>query len=79
MSAQIIDTLWAAANSGLTGNDVRAVILCDTASDLPGINDFTDITLVQGSVAHVIDDDANKMLNSSGTWQPYTQFLPGYM
>lgn len=77
MSAQIIETIWADADSTLSTNNIRAVILCDTAADLPAINAFADFTLMQGSKAHVIDDDENKMLDSSGTWHTYANPLGG--
>lgn len=47
---------------------VVAQIECDTASDLPGINDFTGKVLNKGSTAHVIDANEKYMLNSTGTW-----------
>lgn len=47
---------------------VVAQIECDTASDLPGINDFTGKVLNKGSTAHVIDANEKYMLDSLGTW-----------
>ena len=47
---------------------VVAQIECDTASDLPGINDFTGKVLNKGSTAHVINTNEKYMLDSTGTW-----------
>lgn len=47
---------------------VVAQIECDTASDLPGINDFTGKVLNKGSTAHVIDANEKYMMDSTGTW-----------
>ena len=71
MSATILQIDFAKAKSDLSGNYARAIVLCDTVSDLPTINAFTGYTLMQGSKAHVIDDNADYMLSSGGTWYPY--------
>ena len=47
---------------------VVAQIECDTAFDLPGINDFTGKVLNKGSTAHVIDANEKYMLDSYGNW-----------
>lgn len=71
MAASILQIEFAKAKSDLSGNYARAVVLCDTVSDLPTINAFTGYTLMQGSKAHVIDDNSDYMLSSGGSWYPY--------
>lgn len=68
MSARIDNVLFAQTSAdGSTRYEV-AHIQCDTAADLPGVNDFPNITLIQGSEAHDIDQNANYMMKSDGTW-----------
>lgn len=77
MSREIVSVTWGAADANLTANAVRAVILCDTAADLPAPTDFSDYVLLTGSVAHVIDQDINKMLDSAGNWHDYNNLIGG--
>lgn len=69
MSANIIDKIQ---TQPFTDSDtaayIRAVILCDTVADLPGVNDFTDYILTQGSTAHVISTAEDYQMQSDGTW-----------
>lgn len=68
MSNRIRETLYAqTANDGSTVNIV-AIIDCDTAADLPGINDFAGLTLLMGSEAHDISQNAVYKMQSDGTW-----------
>lgn len=73
MSATIIQTPWCKANSLGTGNDVRAVILCDSVADLPAPNAFPDFTLIQGSKARCIAENMEYMMDSNGGWYIYTE------
>lgn len=54
--------------TGDSTTHVRAVLLCDTTADLPGINDITGYTLEIGSRALVIQDAAKYCMQSDGTW-----------
>lgn len=47
---------------------IRAVIDCDSASDLPAVNAFAPKQLLIGSRAHDIDQNAWYEMQSSGTW-----------
>lgn len=47
---------------------IVALIEADAETDLPGISDFSGYTLQKGSEAHVIADNSDWMLNSSGSW-----------
>ena len=47
---------------------IVALIEADAETDLPSISDFTGYTLQKGSEAHVIADNSDWMLNSSGIW-----------
>lgn len=68
MSARIDNVLFAQTSAdGSTRYEV-AHIQCDTAADLPGVNDFAGITLIQGSESHDIDQNADYMMQSNGTW-----------
>lgn len=68
MSARIDNVLFSQTSAdGSTRYEV-AHIQCDTAADLPGVNDFAGITLIQGSEAHDIDQNADYMMQSNGTW-----------
>lgn len=68
MSNRIRETLYAqTANDGSTIY-VVANIDCDTAADLPAVNAFTGLTLLMGSRAHDIDQNAWYEMQSGGTW-----------
>lgn len=68
MSVKMIDAEWSFYDSGVQKTLVRGVLLCDTASDLPGIDDISGYRLTIGSKATVIDTAAKYMMQSSGTW-----------
>lgn len=52
-----------------TGNiEIICTIECDAVSDLPAIDYFEDTIISKGSLAHVIADNTNYELNSSGSW-----------
>lgn len=68
MSNRIRETLYAqTANDGSTIY-VVANIDCDTAADLPAVNAFTGLTLLMGSRAHDIDQNAWYEMQDGGTW-----------
>lgn len=54
--------------TGDSTTHVRAYLICDTVSDLPGINDISGYTLEMGSRALVIQDAAKYCMQSDGTW-----------
>lgn len=68
MAANIWKITYAKAKSDLSGNYARAIILCDTAADLPAINAFANYELIQGSEAIVIDENTKYMMDSGGNW-----------
>lgn len=68
MSARIEEVLFSQSSADGSTRYILAVIQCDTAADLPGINSFTGATLVQGSKAHDIAQNAWYMMQSGGTW-----------
>lgn len=54
--------------TGDSTTHVRAFLVCDTVSDLPGINDISGYTLEMGSNALVIQNAAQYKMKSDGTW-----------
>lgn len=68
MAANILQITYARAKADLTGNLVRAIILCDTAADLPAVNAFSGYELMQGSESIVIDENRKYMMQTGGTW-----------
>lgn len=77
MACKIIQTIWSWYNSGISRTEVRAVLECDTASDLPAtVDSLSGYRLTIGTRAHVIDTNAEYMLDSSGSW--YLQDGAGY-
>ncbi len=68
MAANILKITFAKAKSDLSGNYARAIILCDTAADLPAVNAFTGYELIQGSEAIVIDENVKYMMQTGGSW-----------
>lgn len=73
MSAKIIEVYWSKINSLGTGNDVRALILCDSINDLPTVNQFAGYTLTQGCVAECIAESKKYRMQSNGAWSEYTE------
>lgn len=68
MANRIRETLYAqTANDGSTVY-VVVNIDCDTSADLPSINDFSGLTLLMGSRAHDIDQNAWYEMQDGGTW-----------
>lgn len=78
MASRIKETLYAQTASDGSTIYVVAVIDCDTVSDLPGINDFSGLTLLVGSRAHDIDQNAWYEMQSSGTWVLQDAGTAGY-
>ena len=68
MSKRIRETLYAQTASDGSTIYVVANIDCDTASDLPAVNAFTGLTLLMGSRAHDIDQNAWYEMKDGGTW-----------
>lgn len=54
--------------TGDSTTHVRAYLVCDAVSDLPGISDIPGYTLEMGSRALVIQDAAKYCMQSDGTW-----------
>ena len=68
MAVKMIDTEWSFYDSGVQKTLVRGVLLCDSTSDLPGIDDISGYRLTIGSKAIAIDTAAKYMMQSNGTW-----------
>ena len=47
---------------------IEAMIMCDSESDLPAIDEFDNYLLAQGSLAIVIDTSDRYRITSDGTW-----------
>lgn len=71
MACSILEITYSKFISDADGNLIRAVLLCDTAAELPGTTYFSGYTLIQGSTCHVIADNQDYMLDSGGSWHPY--------
>ena len=68
MPNRIRETLYAQTASDGSTIYVVANIDCDTAADLPAVNAFAGLTLLMGSRAHDIDQNAWYEMQSGGTW-----------
>lgn len=68
MSNRIRSVEW--SKTAADGSTLYTVahIDCDTAADLPAINAYTGITLLMGSTAKDISQNADYEMQSSGTW-----------
>lgn len=51
---------------------IEALIMCDSESDLPAIDEFDNYLLAQGSLAIVIDTSDRFRIKSDGTWEKQT-------
>ena len=51
---------------------IEAMIMCDTESDLPTVDEFDNYHIAQGSLAVVIDTSDRYRMSSSGTWNKDT-------
>ena len=69
MSLKIIETYWSWYNPSLQLTEIRALIECDTLTDLPGINSITGYQLTIGTIAHVIDTNSTYKMQSGGAWK----------
>ena len=78
MSKRIRETLYAKTASDGSTIYVVANIDCDTAADLPAVNDFSGLTLLMGSRAHDIDQNAWYEMQSGGTWVLQDAGAAGY-
>ena len=78
MSKRIRETLYAQTSSDGSTIYVLANIDCDTASDLPAVNAFSGLTLLMGSRAHDIDQNAWYEMKDGGTWVLQDAGTAGY-
>lgn len=69
MSRKIIETFWSWYNSGIDRTEIRALIECDTLTDLPSQDAITGYRITIGTKAHVIDTNAVYMMQSGGAWK----------
>jgi hypothetical protein len=69
MSRKIIETFWSWYNSGIDRTEIRALIECDTLTDLPSQDALSGYRLTIGTTAHVIDTNAVYMMQSGGAWK----------
>lgn len=68
MSSKIIETYWQFWDSSLQKTLIRGLLIVDTVSNLPGIDDITGYRLTAGCVADIIDTAARYKLNFDGNW-----------
>ena len=78
MSKRIRETLYAQTASDGSTIYVVANIDCDTSADLPAVNAFTGLTLLMGSRAHDIDQNAWYEMQDGGTWVLQDAGTAGY-
>lgn len=71
MACTIQEVLKSKRNAGNTASIIIAKLLCDSVSDLPSQTGLTGYELAQGCTAHVIDDNQDYMIDSSGNWHVY--------
>lgn len=69
MSRKIIETFWSWYNAGIDRTEIRALIECDTLTDLPSPDAISGYRLTIGTTAHVIDTNAVYMMQSGGAWK----------
>lgn len=69
MSRKIIETFWSWYNAGIDRTEIRALIECDTLTDLPSQDALSGYRLTIGTTAHVIDTNAVYMMQSGGAWK----------
>lgn len=68
MSNRIREIFWSKTAADGSTLYVVADIDCDTSADLPGVNDFSGMSLLMGSTAHDIDQNARYEMQDGGTW-----------
>lgn len=71
MAVSIIETIKSRANAGNTAYIVVVKLLCDDYSDLPAQSGLSGYELAQGCIAHVINENKDYMIDSSGNWHVY--------
>lgn len=71
MAVSIIETIKSRANAGNTAYIVVVKLLCDDYSDLPAQSGLSGYELAQGCMAHVINENKDYMIDSSGNWHVY--------
>lgn len=71
MAVSIIETIKSRANSSNTAYIAVVKLLCDDYSDLPAQSGLSGYELAQGCTAHVINENKDYMIDSSGNWHVY--------
>lgn len=71
MAVSIIETIKSRANAGNTAYIVVVKLLCDDYSDLPTQSGLSGYELAQGCIAHVISENKDYMIDTSGNWHVY--------
>lgn len=71
MAVSVIETIKSRANAGNTAYIVVVKLLCDNYSDLPTQSGLSGYELAQGCIAHVINENKDYMIDSSGNWHVY--------
>lgn len=71
MAVSVIETIKSRANAGNTAYIVVVKLLCDDYSDLPTQSGLSGYELAQGCIAHVINENKDYMIDSSGNWHVY--------
>lgn len=71
MACTIQEVLKSKRNAGNTASIIIARLLCDAVSDLPSQTGLTGYELAQGCTAHVISNNKDYMIDSSGNWHAY--------
>lgn len=71
MAVSVIETIKSRANSSNTAYIVVVKLLCDDYSDLPTQSGLSGYELAQGCIAHVINENKDYMIDSSGNWHVY--------
>lgn len=71
MAVSVIETIKSRANASNTAYIVVVKLLCDSSSDLPTQLGLTGYELAQGCIAHVINENKDYMIDSSGNWHVY--------
>lgn len=71
MAVSVIETIKSRANASNTAYIVVVKLLCDDYSDLPTQSGLSGYELAQGCIAHVINENKDYMIDSSGNWHVY--------
>ena len=71
MAVSVLETVKSRANGSNTAYIVVVKLLCDDYSDLPAQSGLSGYELAQGCTAHVINENKDYMIDSSGNWHVY--------